>query len=81
MRIIGRKWIIEQDNGDVHVVEGDGVVGKTPEIPDGGGFHYNSYLFVGDHSRVTGSYLGELEDGHRFLVRVPEFEMRVPTWA
>ena len=42
--IRGRKWLVREEGCDeTVVVEGDGVVGQTPEIGPGEVFSYNSY--------------------------------------
>src|SRR5215217_6222459 len=41
--IRGRKWVVQEDEGEITVVEGDGIVGHTPVIEPGGHFSYNSY--------------------------------------
>ena len=43
VRILGRKWVIREEGGEVTVVEGDGVVGQTPVLEPGEDFSYNSY--------------------------------------
>ena len=44
--IRGRKWILEDEDGGKIVVEGQGVVGETPELKPGERFSYNSYHVV-----------------------------------
>lgn len=79
--ILGRKWVIEQENGESIVVEGDGVVGQKPVIPSGGGFEYNSYHFVSEDSVASGAIFGEAEDGRTVYARIPTFKLTVPQWA
>lgn len=81
VRILGRKWVIEQEDGQWIVVEGDGVVNQEPVIGPGDEFTYNSYHVIGDHSRARGSFFGEAEDGSLIMVRIPEFDLRIPQWA
>lgn len=81
VRILGRKWVIEQADGQWIVVEGDGVVNQEPVIGPGDEFTYNSYHVIGDHSRARGSFFGEAEDGSLIMVRIPEFDLRIPQWA
>ena len=78
--IRGRKWVVTHDDGNVLVVEGDGVVGETPCIPPGGHFGYNSQHLIATRSAVAeGAYLGIDSDGRRVFTRIPRFQMRVPT--
>lgn len=77
--IRGRKWVVTHEDDTVLVVEGDGVVGETPEIPPGGKFSYNSRHIIGTPSAVAeGSYLGVDDTGRRIVVRIPRFRMEVP---
>lgn len=81
VRILGRKWVIQQSNSEYIVVEGKGVVDKEPIIRPGEDFTYNSYHVVGENSIATGSFFGETEDGRPFFVRIPAFELRIPRWV
>ncbi|MFT4638954.1 MAG: ApaG protein [Verrucomicrobiales bacterium] len=81
VRIMGRKWVIQQENGEWIVVEGDGVVNQEPVIKPGDDFTYNSYHVIGDNSRATGSFFGETPNGMFVMVRIPDFDLRIPQWA
>jgi ApaG protein len=76
--IRARKWILRGDDGDVMVVEGQGVVGQMPEIEPGGHFSYNSYHVIGGPASVSGAFFGESADGGWFFTRIPGFELRPP---
>jgi ApaG protein len=77
--IKGRKWVVRDANGGVTALEGDGVVGKFPEIEPGGRFSYQSYHALETGSgHAEGSYLGITGDGRRVFTRIPRFEMRLP---
>lgn len=76
--IKGRKWVVTDARGETIVVEGDGVVGKTPRIEPGEHFSYNSYHTIGADSAAEGAYIGVTDDGAPVLVRIPRFEMKVP---
>lgn len=77
--IKGRKWIVTHDDGEVLVLEGDGVVGKTPTIPPGGKFTYNSqHLIRTQTATAEGAYLGVDQNGRRVVTRIPKFRMAVP---
>ncbi len=77
--IKGRKWVVTDARGETVVVEGDGVVGKFPRIEPGGSFSYNSYHTIGADSAAEGAYIGVTEEGMPVLVRIPRFEMKVPS--
>lgn len=79
--IRGRKWVVHEDEGEVTVVEGDGVVGQTPLIEPGGHFSYNSYHVVAKGARAAGAFFGESATGEWIFARIPEFRLDVPTWA
>ena len=76
--IKGRKWVVTDVRGDTIVVEGDGVVGKTPRLEPGEHFSYNSYHTIGADSAAEGAFFGVTEDGAPVFVRIPKFEMKVP---
>lgn len=79
--IRGRKWVVREDDGEVTVVEGDGVVGQTPLIEPGGNFSYNSYHVVAGGATVEGAFFGETATGEWVFTRIPEFRLEVPNWA
>jgi ApaG protein len=77
--IKGRKWVVRNAHGEINVMEGDGVVGKTPRLEPGEHFTYDSYHLI-DTRRATahGSYFGVDERGRRVMTRIPSFTMDVP---
>ncbi len=77
----GRKWVVQEDEGEVTVVEGDGIVGQTPVIEPGGHFSYNSYHVVARGAKVTGAFFGESGTGEWVFARIPEFRLEIPNWA
>jgi ApaG protein len=80
--IRGRKWVIRQENDEILVVEGDGVVSQTPRLESGGGdFTYNSYHVISHSSIAEGAFFGETDAGRRVFARIPEFELTLPGWA
>jgi len=79
--IRGRKWVVHEDEGEIAVVEGDGVVGQTPLIEPGGHFSYNSYHVVARGALASGAFFGETATGEWIFSRIPEFRLDVPEWA
>jgi len=79
--IRGRKWVVREDDGEVTVVEGEGVVGQSPTIEPGGHFSYNSYHVVAGGAAVSGAFFGETAHGDWVFTRIPEFRLDVPNWA
>jgi len=76
----GRKWVVREIDGEVVVVEGEGIVGQTPIIEPGGHFSYNSYHVVATSARVSGAFFGETAHGKWIFTRIPEFRLEVPDW-
>jgi ApaG protein len=77
--IKGRKWVVTNAAGEITAVEGEGVVGETPQIPPGGSFSYNSFHLLDTPKAIAqGSYLGIDATGRTVLTRIPKFEMTVP---
>jgi ApaG protein len=77
--VMGRKWVVTNSEGELTVLEGDGVVGQFPKIEPGEKFSYNSFHLLDTHSAVAeGSYLGVDSDGRKVVTRIPRFEMIVP---
>ena len=78
VRIHGRKWIIRDKSGRVEVVEGDGVIGKTPELLPGEKFTYESYHLIQTESIAEGAYFGLTDQKKPIFTRIPKFEMHPP---
>lgn len=76
-----RKWIVAQEQGGTLVVEGLGVIGKTPRLLPGESFSYNSYHAVCANAEVSGSFLLQDDEGNTFAVRVPDYHLEVPFWS
>jgi ApaG protein len=79
--IRGRKWVVRESEGEIVVVEGDGVVGQTPTIQPGEHFSYNSYHVVASSAQATGAFFGQTATGDRIFARIPEFRLDVPDWV
>jgi ApaG protein len=77
--LLGRKWVIEHADGTSLVVEGDKIVGETPTLEPGGHFSYNSYHVTSCDGRVHGSFHGLDDQGRRVFVRIPKFDMVIPS--
>ncbi len=78
--IRGRKWVVRENDGEVVVVEGDGVVGQSPTIEPGGHFSYNSYHVTAGGAVVSGAFFGETAAGEWVFARIPEFRLTLPEW-
>ena len=76
--IKARKWVLKDlVTGRCHVVEGDGVAGRTPRLLPGALFRYDSYHVVAADSTAEGAFLACDDAGQPVLVRVPAFRMNV----
>ena len=76
--LLGRKWVIEHEDGTRVVLEGDKIVGETPRLAPGERFSYNSYHVTATDARVQGSFHGADEFGGRIHVILPTFHLVVP---
>ncbi len=76
--IRGRKWVVTETDGSRVVVEGDGVVGKTPRLEPGERFSYNSYHVAAGRCVAEGAFFGVTESGAPVFTRIPAFELEVP---
>lgn len=74
----GRRWVIRDANGELNVIEGDGIVGKTPSLAPGESFSYNSHHAIACNASAEGSYHGLTSEGAPIHVRIPSFEMTIP---
>jgi ApaG protein len=77
--IKGRKWVVTNAGGEITAVEGDGIIGQFPIIPNGENFSYNSFHLLDTKTGFAeGSYLGIDAMSRRVVTRIPRFEMAVP---
>lgn len=76
--LLGRKWVVLHQDGTRLVVEGDKIVGETPQLAPGEEFSYNSYHVTAIDACAQGSFHGVDEAGERIHVILPPFEMNIP---
>ncbi len=79
VQLLGRKWVIEHENAETVVVEGDKIVGHTPLLTPGEDFSYNSFHLTASNCRARGSFHGLDEFGNRVFVKIPPFSMEIPS--
>ncbi len=80
--IKARKWVVrDQATGRCHVVEGDGVGGRTPRLEPGQTFRFQNYHVVAADSVAEGSFLVCDDAGQPRCVRVPAFRLTIPPAA
>jgi len=73
--LLGRKWIVDEPGTPRRVLEGDKIVGETPDLQPGESFSYNSFHLTAGPARAHGSFHGVDETGRHIFVRIPEFAM------
>ena len=78
VRLLGRKWLITNEDGTKLVIEGDKIVGETPILATGEHFSYNSYHMTNMNAVVNGSFHGVDEFDQKIHANVPEFELSIP---
>ena len=75
-QLISRHWIITNEAGEIEEVKGLGVVGHQPLLKSGEAFQYTSGCRLRTASgNMRGSYFCVAEDGERFEVEIPAFEL------
>jgi ApaG protein len=75
-KLLSRKWRIHDTVGDGHdtVVEGDGVVGKCPDIAPGQVHEYESFCVLKSASGfMEGQYFFRRADQSQFAADIPRF--------
>jgi len=75
-QLISRHWVISNAAGETEEVKGLGVVGHQPLLKPGEAFQYSSGCRLRTPSgSMHGSYFFVAEDGERFEVEIPAFEL------
>lgn len=75
VKLLGRKWVVEEANGHTQVLEGDKIVGKTPILKPGEAFSYNSYHVTANHARAYGAFYGVDEWNNPVHTLIPPFDL------
>lgn len=80
IQLLSRKWIIIDSLGHEKVVEGEGVIGKTPIIEPGAEFIYTSATSIeSELGKMMGEYIVKDLNSHKeYVVNIPEFDLVVP---
>jgi ApaG protein len=79
IQLLSRSWSILDGRGNVHEVQGEGVVGEMPLIPPEGSFDYVSGCPLDTPTgSMSGSYKMVDEDGDSFDVQIPKFALLAP---
>jgi ApaG protein len=73
-RLLSRRWLIHDSNGEESVVEGEGVVGEQPLLQPGEVHEYQSFCVLASVSGyMEGEYRFRREDGVGFSAAIPRF--------
>ena len=80
VQLLRRHWVINDSDGQVREVEGDGVIGLQPVLLPGESHAYDSYCDLGtEFGKMSGTYLmSRRDDESLFEVTIPEFRMVAP---
>lgn len=82
LQLMSRRWKITDGNGEVSIVEGDGVVGEQPAIPPGGSHDYVSGCPLStSHGSMEGYYTFLRANGGAFKALIPFFPLAAPATA
>ena len=74
-----RRWLIEDETGNVEEVVGEGVIGQQPYLSPGESFEYSSGAIISTETgSMKGSYDMINDDGKRFDADIPEFVLSEP---
>jgi ApaG protein len=78
-RLLTRHWIINDANGNVQEVHGEGVVGEQPYLRPGESFEYTSGTVIETPvGSMEGSYQLVTDDGQPFDATIPAFTLSRP---
>jgi len=79
IRLMRRHWYIDEGDGIIREVEGQGVVGEQPILEPGEAHEYSSgAILENPRGTMKGSYEMHSDDGSVFGVEIPEFALEMP---
>ncbi len=82
VQLMTRHWRITDGNGDVNVVEGEGVVGEQPVIAPGSSHDYVSGCPLSTpQGSMEGYYTFRTSGGREVQARIPFFPLAAPAVA
>lgn len=74
VKILARHWEIEDSDGNILIVDGEGIVGAQPTIDPNQEYEYNSFsILKGYRGSMTGYYIGETGEGKNIKIQIPKF--------
>ncbi len=78
-QLLTRRWIIQDELGNVEEVVGEGVIEKQPHITPGEAFEYSSGAVIKTPTgTMKGAYSMINDKGERFEVPIDEFVLSEP---
>jgi len=79
VQLLTRHWDIQDANGNINVVNGEGVIGDKPILNPNEMFEYTSYCpLKTSFGSMKGFYTFSKKDGEMFKSLIPEFSLIVP---
>ena len=79
VKLMTRRWLITDANGESSTVEGDGVVGEQPKILAGKSYTYSSgSVFKTPFGIMQGQYMMIDDQGNEVIVEIPPFNLSLP---
>lgn len=82
IKLMTRHWRITDGNGEVSVVDGDGVVGEQPVLAPGKSHDYVSGCpLPTPQGSMEGFYVFKRGDGSEFQAQIPFFPLAAPATA
>ncbi len=73
-KLVARKWIIINSEGEQEIVEGPGVVGFYPELEPGESFEYRSFCPLNSSwGTMEGEFYLLRYDGTKFAAKISRF--------
>ena len=82
LQLMTRHWRITDGNGEVSLVDGNGVVGEQPIIAPGRSHDYVSGCPLSTpHGSMEGHYVFRAEDGREVRALIPFFPLAAPATA
>ena len=74
VKLLSRRWIIVDSQGERQEVVGEGVIGAQPELDPGQSFEYSSYCPLGtEWGTMEGEYTMRIDDDSTFQVAIGRF--------
>jgi ApaG protein len=80
VQLLNRYWLINDGNGEIREVQGEGVVGQQPILESGDAFDYTSGCCLrSEVGKMSGYYVfSNLNTNEHFKVPIPEFLLEAP---